>query len=270
MIRGVVSLTFLVGCFDWESLSPSDASTPDYRPRPGAYRYTQVDPPDAGPGVVGLERYDISGNTVDTVHDGVAKASVTFIDADCWDFDIAVASTHYEHLMFCGKNAKLVMPKACGLQKKAIASWQQSSTTTFACTEGDVVLVPPNDVGALTMVGTVSNGVVFDDSGTINVVDRDPITIGGSPVASIHVRIARTQKGSGQDSNNNPYKLDGTETTELWFAAKDATVLRFTRATKVTTTLTLAVFGNSTVNYVESTGYTLMQLDPDVTDAAPE
>jgi hypothetical protein len=178
-------------------------------------------------------------------------ATVTHRSDGCWTFRIDYSSQHWQTWIYCPRVGGLVELGGQTFERWDFVFTKYDSTSTFACDPPSVTVraaMQPGDHWQQTCRGT-SSGTKGEavTSGPCTFVGNDTVTVGGRRVAAYHLHQERTLSGSQR----------GTQTADLWFAAKDGLPLRNERTQTVHTN---TIVGSST--YTEHGSFALTTLQP--------
>jgi hypothetical protein len=178
-------------------------------------------------------------------------ATVTHRRDGCWTFRIDYSSRHWQTWIYCPRSGGLVELGGETFERWDFVFTKYDSTSTFTCDPPSVTVravMHPGDRWKQTCRGT-SSGTKGEavTAGQYTFVGNDTVTVAGTAVAAFRFHQERTVSGS----------QSGTQTTDLWFAARDGLPLRNERTQTVHTN---TVVGSST--YTEHGRFELTSLQP--------
>jgi hypothetical protein len=257
VIAGIVVIAIGTFVVLWRRSGAHEVSTDQARKRFEASSSTQASNPSVLRPAAGVYVYRGSG----TEHLSLPPksqsqgprmpATVTHRGDGCWTFRIDYSSQHWQTWIYCPRAGGLVELGGQTFERWDFVFTKYDSTSTFTCDPASVTVravMHPADRWNQTCRGT-SSGTKGEavTAGQYTFVGNDTVTVGGTAVAAYHFHQERTVSGS----------QSGTQTTELWFAAKDGLPLRNERTQTVHTN---TVVGSST--YTEHGSFELTSLQP--------
>lgn len=210
----------------------------------------------AGP-PLGLYRYQGSGREVTTFpplteEQGPAMpATVTAGPDGCWVVRIDVNTHHWQEWTYCTQDGRVTERSSANFSRRNLGGANIDNTSTFTCDPPVVVLEATDAAGVTRPRSCTGTGSLIPEAttsaGTITVVGREQLDVGGTPVATTHVRYDLTYVGA----------QSGTETTDLWFDSATGMPVRNEHRIRVDTE---TPFGP--ITYTEDGRYTLQTPRP--------
>jgi hypothetical protein len=172
--------------------------------------------PLTAPPTPGLFRYQGTGREVTTFpplteNQGPAMpATVTAGSDGCWVVRIDVNTHHWQEWTYCTQEGRVTERSSTNFTRRNLGGANIDNTSTFTC-DPAVVVAATDEAGTVRPRSCVGSGSLIPEptttAGTITVVGREEIDVGGVAVPTTHVRYDLTYVGA----------QSGTETTDLWF-----------------------------------------------------
>jgi hypothetical protein len=191
---------------------PADAR---FEPQPGVYQYRGD----------GVDRISVLGTTQRWGSE--VRGIVTNDGGGCWTFEALFNSLHSQSWRYCVRDGALYEHGGESVQEFDFGTWSAKDHSTFTCSQPGVVLRARERVGAsypLRCEGhSEQNDTDTVSSGTMTLVGRETIDVGGEPLETFHVRSARTVS---RDQH-------GTERSDNWFSVKTGLLVKMTRDIQV-------------------------------------
>lgn len=193
-----------------EEGSDTDEPAGDLDPPAGVYTYD-------GTGTERLSLLDTQQSWGPSV-----PASVVYDDEGCWTIRVDYSTNHHQTIRYCSEDGVLRETGGETYQRFDFVAFQAEDTTVFVCdppSDSIRLDAAPGDAWEHTCRGRSSaRGTEVTSTGPTTFVGPETIDVGGEPVAALHYRMERTLAGDQR----------GAETTEHWYAADDAMLLRLT------------------------------------------
>ena len=210
------------------------------RPAPGVYEYR-------GSGTERLSLPPLSQKEGPTIPGSVVWTGA----AGCWRFRLDFSTNHWQDWTYCRHGNDVEEQGGRSWQRWMIGPQAFTNLTTSRCDPGTMVVpMPraPGQVWSARCVGT-SDQVkgVGVSAGPYRFVADEDLTVGGTTVRAAHFLRLRTMTGAQQ----------GTERSDVWFAADSGLPLRNRRTIRAKTD---TVVGSST--YTEVGQFELVSLHP--------
>lgn len=206
---------------------------PGDRPEPGTYTY-------AGSG---RESVSALGGSEHVFPDEIAVVVELDADDDCaWTSNVVYVKQHIEERDFCTEGETMVDR---GFTRET-EFFNQKQTTVYECGDDAIRLDTDAEPGD-TWEWTCTSGENTMSTYKATFVGTDTMTIGGDDVEVFHTKVASTQSG---DTN-------GTDNSEFWLTESGLPV-KFSADLKVKTK---SVLGET--EFQEKLGYTLTSLVPE-------
>jgi len=208
------------------------------RPRPGVYEYR-------GGGTDSLSLPPLSQSEGPGI-----PGTVELLDGDCWRFRVDYSSNHWQDWKYCHRGDDLMEEGGQTWQRWLFGPVAVTTTATFRCEDTPAIpaVREPGQEWSARCKGSntrISGEVV--SAGPYRFVGEEVVDVGGERVAALHFRRSRTLTGA----------QDGTEVSEVWFAADDGMPLRNEREIELRTDTPV---GKST--YTEKGDFRLVSLRP--------
>ncbi len=210
------------------------------RPAPGVYEYR-------GSGTERLSLPPLSQKEGPTIPGSVVWAGA----AGCWRFRLDFSTNHWQDWTYCRQGNDVVERGGRSWQRWMIGPQAFTNLTTSRCDPGTMVLPTPRTPGqewSARCAGTSGQvkGVGVS-AGPYRFVADEDLKVGGTTVRAAHFLRLRTMTGAQQ----------GTERSDVWFAADTGLPLRNRRTIRAKTD---TVVGSST--YTEVGQFELVSLHP--------
>jgi hypothetical protein len=219
---------------------PVAAAPASDRPEAGVYDY-------AGSGTDRLSPPGLTQSQGPTV-----PGTVEPLGGGCWRFRVDYSTNHWQSYDWCRTDAGIEEVAAQTFQRWVIGAAPIDNTTKNTCDPGAMVVpaTRPEPGQTWTARCDIANDLISGatrSTGTTRYVGRERVTVGGSPVWTLHFQRRRTLSG-GQT---------GTERMDLWLLEATGLPVRNRHEIDVRTKTPI---GSS--HYTETGEYTLRSLLP--------
>lgn len=205
----------------------------------------------------GLYRYQGTGREETsfpplTEQQGPAMPGTVVPEADgCWRVQIDYNTHHWQSWTFCTVDGELRETKSTSFSRRNLGGADIDNSSEFSCRPANVILTAADRAGVTRPQSCTGKGTLVPgettSAGTTTVVGLEQIDVGGTSLATMHVRYDLTYTG-GQA---------GTETTEAWFATATGLPVRNEHHIAVATD---TPFGR--ITYTEDASFTLQTPNP--------
>jgi hypothetical protein len=170
---------------------------------------------------------------------------------ECWDFSVLFNTHHTQVWRYCGGEGTLLETGGESLMEFDFGAFSAKDRTVFTCEPPGVVLRSGDAPGASTKIRceghSTDNDTQMVSSGTLELVARTTVRVGGESVDAFHVRSERTMSGDQR----------GRERTDRWFAVDNGLLLKLTRDISV---VSKSILGD--VRYTERGTIVVASLTP--------
>jgi len=173
------------------------------RPAPGVYTYS------------GSGSEKLSFLAGDKPMGPKLPATVTYDGDDCWTFRIEFNDTHWQSWDSCVHDGTVTNPSGDVFQRYDFVVADYTTSVHFECdAPADVVRVGMQPGDAWNRTCRFSSATVGESVGTgpLTYTGLESLSIGGSQVATYHIRESRTQSGS----------QSGTAIYDTWYSTDTA------------------------------------------------
>jgi hypothetical protein len=139
-------------------------------------------------------------------------ATVTAEPDGCWVVRIDFNTHHWQDWTYCTANGQLSERRGSTFARRNYGGMDIDNTSTFTCDPPALILDAADQPGAARPRLCVGSGTLIPAqttvAGTMTVVGREQIDVGGQSVPTVHVRYDLTYSGA----------QSGSEKTDDWFA----------------------------------------------------
>lgn len=208
-------------------------------PAPGLYRYQ------------GTGREETSFPPLTEDQGPSMPATVTIEPDGCWTLRIDYNTHHWQSWTYCTAGEELQERRGATFSRRSIGSADIDNTSQFVCEPAAIILRASDEPGSARPRSCTGTGSLIPAetaaTGTMTVVGREVVDVGGEPIPSVHVRYDLVYAGA----------QTGNEVTDLWFASSTGLPVRNEHHITVNTDTPFGL-----ITYTEDARFALQRATP--------